>query len=532
MADYAVYDAATVLAFLWQTTLTLGIAYGVSLLWRRRPARAHYCLVLGLAAAVVLPAAYLGVRNAGWGLMSASTPAIDASTSIQGAAPLLPPDPGGDAPMTAETWGTQLEALLARGFPWLVTLWGAVSAIFLLRLFASLICGLRLLAAARPLINERLNASLETAMRCVGMTRAPIVFTTARVHCPAIWCWSIHPAVLLPSSMIESRSDDAPLWTSVFSHEIAHLKRRDQLGAILAETVCCILWWHPLAWLCRNRLNALSDEACDRWVVASGQPADQYAEALLSVVPQVRTLTALSMVSGKRCLRRRLAAVLDAAQQESPGVGRRWAMTMTAMAVCLTGFAACLQTREDNQLQTASSNHAVNAGMEEGVTGPDSWEQGQPVDGVEYIWDRTAAKSGSSSLCLKKTAQRYFPIAEWRQKVGTSAGTDGVHLTLGASVKAENAYKAVLDVQYIDAGGEWKHEWAAYIGAKNNGDPPANHDWTQYSGDVEIPAGATDIAVGLQLYGPGTVWFDDVSLTLAAPGGQSAKEQPKAGVAQ
>jgi RNA polymerase sigma-70 factor (ECF subfamily) len=28
---------------------------------------------------------------------------------------------------------------------------------------------------------------------------------------------------------------------------------------------------------------------------------------------------------------------------------------------------------------------------------------------------------------------------------------------------------------------------------------------------VEIPAGTTELRIALQIYGPGTVWFDDLS---------------------
>jgi hypothetical protein len=66
-------------------------------------------------------------------------------------------------------------------------------------------------------------------------------------------------------------------------------------------------------------------------------------------------------------------------------------------------------------------------------------------------------------------------------------------------------------VIFLDEDGNWlSHEWAAYIGAKEENDPPADHDWKQYSGRVNIPAGATKLRIALQDYGPGKVWFDDV----------------------
>lgn len=40
--------------------------------------------------------------------------------------------------------------------------------------------------------------------------------------------------------------------------------------------------------------------------------------------------------------------------------------------------------------------------------------------------------------------------------------------------------------------------------------PPVSHDWTRYAGIVEIPSGTKTLTIGLQIYGPGKIWFDDV----------------------
>jgi poly(3-hydroxybutyrate) depolymerase len=54
------------------------------------------------------------------------------------------------------------------------------------------------------------------------------------------------------------------------------------------------------------------------------------------------------------------------------------------------------------------------------------------------------------------------------------------------------------------------HKWLAYIGAEEEGDPAANHGWGTYSRVVALPRGATGLGVGLQIYGPGEVWFDEL----------------------
>ena len=160
----------------------------------------------------------------------------------------------------------------------------------------------------------------------------------------------------------------------------------------------------------------------------------------------------------------------------------------------------------------AGDNILLNPGCEAGGETAAHWSQGARVAGVSYVWDKQSGYEGHASLCLHKTARRYFPIAQWYQVVerqGSSAALD-----VSAQVKAEAVTKAILDIGFLDGDGKWlSHQWASYIGRREAGDPLANHDWKAYRGRVDIPAGTKKIQVGLQIYGPGKVWFDDVRAT-------------------
>ncbi len=166
--------------------------------------------------------------------------------------------------------------------------------------------------------------------------------------------------------------------------------------------------------------------------------------------------------------------------------------------------------------RAADKNILQNSGIEEGEKSPDHWIQGNNVEGVEYTWDKNTGYKSKASLCLNKTADRYFPIAQWSQTVDRTG--DSPEISLSAQVKAEKATKATLDVVFLDDKEEWiSHEWAAFIGVKKTGDKPADHDWKEYSGRVKIPKNTKKIQVCLQIYGPGKVWFDEVRATYAPP---------------
>ncbi|MGH7170647.1 MAG: RNA polymerase sigma factor, partial [Gemmataceae bacterium] len=179
-------------------------------------------------------------------------------------------------------------------------------------------------------------------------------------------------------------------------------------------------------------------------------------------------------------------------------------------------------------LAGAAENILQNAGFEEGDKTPAHWSKGAKVDSVQYIWDKKIGKQGKASICLHKTAQRYFPIAQWYQVVDRKG--DKSALRVRAQVKAAGVTKAIIDVIFLDDKGEWiEHKWAAYIGAKKPEDPPVSHDWKEYNGRVEIPRTAKKIQIALQIYGPGKLWFDDVRAEYdagrPAKGGAAAKDQ-------
>ena len=179
----------------------------------------------------------------------------------------------------------------------------------------------------------------------------------------------------------------------------------------------------------------------------------------------------------------------------------------------------------------AVTEHLLKESFEEGKKAPTGWRQGGKIPGVEYLWSREQASHGKRSLGFTKGADRYFPIAQWLRIVPHAGEAKSLEVNLKA--KAVRASKAIVDIQFFGAGDDMlKHEWLAYLGAKEEGDPPADHDWGRYSSVVAIPTGTQRIGIALQMYGPGEVWFDELTaryVPAASAGGSDAtKESPGA----
>lgn len=153
----------------------------------------------------------------------------------------------------------------------------------------------------------------------------------------------------------------------------------------------------------------------------------------------------------------------------------------------------------------------TNPGLEdedENGNHPKGWSEGAEILGVSYVWSRDTAHNGKASLCLKKTENRYFPVGQWTQTVIRTG--DAPRLKVSAWIKADQVGKAILDAQCLNGKGKWSHAWVAYLGAKEADDPPVTHDWKRYEGVVAIPPGTAKVIIAPQIYGPGTVWFDDL----------------------
>ncbi len=89
------------------------------------------------------------------------------------------------------------------------------------------------------------------------------------------------PILAWPAN-ISDRLDDAHL-EAILAHELAHVRRRDNLTAALHMLVEAIFWFHPLVWGIGARLLAERECACDEEVLLLGRQPSIYAEGILKV---------------------------------------------------------------------------------------------------------------------------------------------------------------------------------------------------------------------------------------------------------
>jgi beta-lactamase regulating signal transducer with metallopeptidase domain len=90
------------------------------------------------------------------------------------------------------------------------------------------------------------------------------------------------PTITVPAGLAETLS--AEEFQAVLLHELAHVRRFDNLSASFVHAVACLFWFHPLLWLLEKRLLVERERACDEMVVASGARPQIYASGILKVL--------------------------------------------------------------------------------------------------------------------------------------------------------------------------------------------------------------------------------------------------------
>ncbi|HQX52532.1 MAG TPA: M56 family metallopeptidase, partial [Planctomycetaceae bacterium] len=167
---------------------------------------------------------------------------------------------------------------------------------------------------------------------------------------PVVW-GIFRPRLMLPLAA-QSWSDEQ--LRSVLLHELAHIKRRDVLGQLLAQFACALHWFNPLVWFAAWRLHVERERACDDLVLTSGVRASAYAEHLLNVATRLSsspwTQTCGLAMARNSSLHGRLTAVLSEKQN-------RRSVTSTSIGVSLL-FSVCVAI-PIAMLHTASAQPAI-----------------------------------------------------------------------------------------------------------------------------------------------------------------------------
>lgn len=103
-------------------------------------------------------------------------------------------------------------------------------------------------------------------------------------------------------------------------HEREHARARDHLTLLYGAIIAALFPWSPAVWWMVRNLRGAVEIDCDRRVIASGIPADDYGKLLLAigVGPQRRWVLTPALLESRHSLERRLKIMAARKMKWSP----------------------------------------------------------------------------------------------------------------------------------------------------------------------------------------------------------------------
>jgi beta-lactamase regulating signal transducer with metallopeptidase domain len=247
--------------------LVLGMASSLSMLLRKRSARARCWVWRGVVALLLFLAAWTfrphSMTESGLVIPVPAEPMVQVSTMalpVYESTATLPQAPG---------WKTALRHADA----WVAPVWLGGSALLLVWALLVNAVGMRRLRRGALPVPEHVASRCPAALSCYisGTAASPLL------------TGSLRPKVWLP----ETAKDWSGMQLhAAFSHELAHHMRRDVMWQQLATLGACLWWWLPMSWHARVALRAQAEEAADDYSVTHSVTVPDYAEALVNIAAE------------------------------------------------------------------------------------------------------------------------------------------------------------------------------------------------------------------------------------------------------
>ncbi|QDT76161.1 M56 family metallopeptidase [Lacipirellula limnantheis] len=223
-------------------------------------------------------------------LAHATPTELDAlAAQAQGAAsstttpPPAPPIPHSSFPISPPTYSPT--HLLTTTLPYLPTLWLIGAPVTFALLATGLVGSERLRRRATPLTAGIAFDACQRLRQTLNITRRVALAASDGVAQP-ILVGIVRPLILLPTAALAG-------WTPeeldmVLLHELAHVRRWDNLVNLAQRIVESLLFFHPAAWLVSRQVRRDREECCDAAVIRHTNRPEAYATLLIDIASRLR----------------------------------------------------------------------------------------------------------------------------------------------------------------------------------------------------------------------------------------------------
>ena len=251
---------------------------------------------------------------------------------------------------------------------WVALLWILGAALLMGRIVIGFGVIRRLRRGARVHRDGALFDALQEARLALDVNPRIDVATSRSIRSPIV-LGILNPLIVVPADLLKRVGSDE--LKMVLMHELAHVRRYDNLILLMQRLIGMALFFHPAVWLCGRMLRQEAEQACDDLVVWSTGRSEDYARGLTSVA---------ELAHLKSHLKRRIPVMSVFAAAESDlalrirrtldgGVRRMGVWSRVLAAVLLFGMAIVILpscgTNDDRTGVATEAQEALKAAGEE-----------------------------------------------------------------------------------------------------------------------------------------------------------------------
>jgi beta-lactamase regulating signal transducer with metallopeptidase domain len=187
-------------------------------------------------------------------------------------------------------------------------LWLSGSMVTLALLATGLVGVERLRRSSRPLEAGAIEERCRVLTASLGVARRVGVAICDRIAAP-ILIGVIRPLILLPPAALGGWSIEQV--EMALLHELAHIRRHDNLVTLLQRLAESLLFFHPVTWWLSAWVSLERELCCDRLVVErTGRPHD-YARMLAALAGAGPGAQSMALAMARRPLTTRIRRILD-----------------------------------------------------------------------------------------------------------------------------------------------------------------------------------------------------------------------------
>jgi bla regulator protein blaR1 len=459
------YGLTALVNHLWQSTVFVAAAWLLTLALRRNQARTRYFLWMLASAKFLVPFSIL-IAAGEW---------LHPASSAPGPGPAFVNMVGGFTQPLSASEGAAHAVALGSGAS---SVAGASSIaanrldLLPIALLAIWILGTCFLLARWAWRWWSLRKVVRTASPVTLNCELPVRST--RLHLEPGVFGVLRPVLLLPEG-IRERLTETQL-DAIIAHELCHVRRRDNLTAIVHMLVEAVFWFYPPVWWIGTRLLEERERACDEAVLESRREPLAYAEGILNVCKSYveAPMSCVSGVTGSD-LKKRIVRIMAHQGAHRLNLGRK--LLLGLVAIFMIGVPVTVGVLH------AAGRQAQAAQPETGIVG--TWQGTIHTPGGDL---RTVTKiTGTGPGDLKATL---YSIDQGGQPIPatTVSFQDGV---LKYSIQMiDGGYEGKMSADGKSINGTWKQGGGSFPLVLERATPET--EWTIPAPPPKIPAMAAD----------------------------------------